>query len=141
MNRGLVNDKIVKVGSFRHLIPDYINDKNVKIKFEIINNYNIHVSFYYSSIFPLYIHNLPHDIVRHILPYCKEYIIVKLNIELDNNFPYHQPYIHIIKVEGNKELRKEKQLMKEKVKNHNIEKHTPIYCLHNNIVELFLTLI
>lgn len=140
MNSELVNDKIDNVGSFQNLIPDYINNKNVKIKFEIINNYSVHVLFYYSSIFPLYIHNLPHDIVRHILPYCKEYIIVKLNIELDNNFPYRQPYIHIMNVEGNNELMKEKQLVKEKVKFHNIEKNKPIYCLNDDIVELFLTL-
>lgn len=105
MNKEIIelNSKINNAGSFQKLIdiPEYILSNNIKITFNIIDYSNIKITFYYGYLFPLYIYNLPHDIIRHILLYSKEYIIIEFNVYYDNNFPYHNHIISLNNIKNN----------------------------------------
>ena len=154
MNTEIVEiiNKINNAGSLQNLIniPSFISSNNIKITFNIIDNYNIKIQFYYGYLFPLYIYNLPHELIKNILSYSKEYIILELNIEFDNNFPYNNHILSVDKIKNNlsynhnilnyniNKIINEHNKENQTIFNHTIQKNVPsIFSLDKDILWLF----
>lgn len=129
-----LNENIITAGSFQKLIniPPNVSTNNIKITFKIIDDRNIKITFYYGYIFPLYIHNLPHDIVRTILSFSKEYVIIELNVFYDNNFPTYNHIIWANHINHNLvcETNQLEKNIKKIIDDHNIE-NDKLYIMNN----------
>lgn len=137
MNTEIVEimNKIKNVGSLQKLIniPPFISSNNIKITYNIIDNNNIKIQFYYGYLFPLYIYNLPHELIKNILSYSKEYIILELNIEFDN---FNNHILSLDKIKNNLSYNQNilNYYINEIINEHNVP---PLFSLEKDILWLF----
>lgn len=135
MNTEIVEimNKIKNVGSLQKLIniPPFISSNNIKITYNIIDNKNIKIQFYYGYLFPLYI-NLPHELIKNILSYSKEYIILELNMEFDN---FNNRILSVDKIKNNLSYNQNilNYYINEIINEHNV----PLFSLEKDILWLF----